>query len=92
MRIALVGCRQVGTWGVGGEGDRPWARDDQPLVEAFAARGAEVATPACAQTQRSGTSCHGWTFMVGFVGRRRGMDALEVGWRSGDDLEGDGSG
>lgn len=46
VRVALVGCRQVGTWGVGGEGDRPWARDDQPLVEAFAARGAEVATPA----------------------------------------------
>jgi hypothetical protein len=46
MRVALAGCRQVGTWGIGGEGDRPWERDDRALVEAFVARGAEVATPA----------------------------------------------
>jgi glutathione synthase/RimK-type ligase-like ATP-grasp enzyme len=46
MRVALVGCRQVGTWGIGGDGDRPWERDDRALVAAFAARGAEVATPA----------------------------------------------
>lgn len=46
MRVALVGCRQVGTWGIGGDGDRPWERDDRALVDAFVARGADVATPA----------------------------------------------
>lgn len=46
MRIALAGCRAVGTWGIGGDGDRPWERDDRPLVDALRARGATVATPA----------------------------------------------
>lgn len=46
MRVALVGCRAVGTWGIGGEGARPWERDDRPLVEAFRALGWDVETPA----------------------------------------------
>jgi hypothetical protein len=47
MRIALVGCRHVGTWQVGALGDdRPWERDDRHLHEALRRRGAEVATPS----------------------------------------------
>ncbi len=46
MHVALAGCRAVGTWAIGGEGDRPWERDDRPLVAALEARGAEVSRPA----------------------------------------------
>jgi glutathione synthase/RimK-type ligase-like ATP-grasp enzyme len=44
MRLALVGCREVGTWPVAPsrEDPRPWERDDRPLVQALEAAGAEV--------------------------------------------------
>jgi glutathione synthase/RimK-type ligase-like ATP-grasp enzyme len=48
MRVALVGCREVGTWPVApSAGDpRPWERDDRPLVQALEELGAEVSRPA----------------------------------------------
>lgn len=45
-RVALAGCREVGTWGIGGDGPKPWERDDKVLVDALTARGATVETPA----------------------------------------------
>lgn len=47
MRIALVGCRAVGTWPVAASADdpRPWDVDDRPLYAALRSRGAEIDTP-----------------------------------------------